>query len=78
MRRRKVTHLSHFGSPTIEILFGETQRRKRKRRGEPEVHDNGFGSLMSDESLTATVFENPEIGLPMSVEALTAFKIMGR
>ncbi|KAK8568322.1 hypothetical protein V6N12_006876 [Hibiscus sabdariffa] len=37
-------------------------------RGEVELHDNGFGSLMSDEALTAAVSDEPGIGSPMSAK----------
>ncbi|KAK9005010.1 hypothetical protein V6N11_042458 [Hibiscus sabdariffa] len=41
-------------------------------RGEAELHDDEFGSPMSDEALTATVFDEPGIGSPVSDKALIA------
>ncbi|KAK9024317.1 hypothetical protein V6N11_004484 [Hibiscus sabdariffa] len=41
-------------------------------RGEAELHDDGFGSLMSYEALTAAVSDEPRIGSPISDKALIA------
>ncbi|KAK9009580.1 hypothetical protein V6N11_036111 [Hibiscus sabdariffa] len=41
-------------------------------RGETELHDDGLGSPMTDEALTAAVSDDPGIGSPMLDEALTA------
>ncbi|KAK8974266.1 hypothetical protein V6N11_034634 [Hibiscus sabdariffa] len=47
-------------------------------RGEAELHDDGFGSPMLDEALTATVSDEPEIDSPMSDKALTAADLAHR
>ncbi|KAK8495028.1 hypothetical protein V6N11_049145 [Hibiscus sabdariffa] len=47
-------------------------------RGEAELHDNGFGSSMSDEALTAAVSDESKIGSPMSDKALTATNLAHR
>ncbi|KAK8593597.1 hypothetical protein V6N12_045674 [Hibiscus sabdariffa] len=47
-------------------------------RGEAELHDDGFGSPMSDEALIAAVSNEPRIGSPMSDKALTAVDLADR
>ncbi|KAK9028037.1 hypothetical protein V6N11_067852 [Hibiscus sabdariffa] len=47
-------------------------------RGEAELHDDGFGSSMSDEALTSTVSDEPGIGSPMSDKALIAANLADR
>ncbi|KAK9027920.1 hypothetical protein V6N11_067741 [Hibiscus sabdariffa] len=47
-------------------------------RGEAKLHDDGFGSLMSDEALTAVVSDEPGIGSPMSDKELTAADLAHR
>ncbi|KAK8987333.1 hypothetical protein V6N11_027086 [Hibiscus sabdariffa] len=47
-------------------------------RGEAELHDDESGSPMSDEALTAAVFDESGIGSPMSNKALTATDLVHR
>ncbi|KAK8519418.1 hypothetical protein V6N12_025457 [Hibiscus sabdariffa] len=47
-------------------------------RGEVELHDDGFGTSMSNEALTAAVSDEPRIGSPMSDKALTAVDLADR
>ncbi|KAK8995257.1 hypothetical protein V6N11_069698 [Hibiscus sabdariffa] len=64
-----------------EIKLNERPVRVRKTRGgrgEVELHDDGFGSQISDEALTAAVFDEPGIGSPMSDKALIAADLADR
>ncbi|KAK9027987.1 hypothetical protein V6N11_067803 [Hibiscus sabdariffa] len=78
---RRAVVKTHEGSMAFSWLLGVSPVKSDFEimgRGEAELHDDGFGSPMSDEALIVAVSDEPGIGLPMLEKALTAADLADR